>query len=149
MTTGSHARSRNHRLANAACALEVLLGIGALAGGAALMLGPRGEILPLPLAALQGSPFDTYFLPGLVLFVVIGIGPLVAAFLAWRRSPLAPLATCLVGAALLVWLIVEIAIIGYSNNPPLQPIYLVLGVVITGVGLAWVRREASMPESAA
>ena len=33
---------------------------------------------------------------------------------------------------------VEIAIIGYSNEPPHQPFYLLLGAAITAVGLAWV-----------
>jgi hypothetical protein len=125
------------RLAKAALALDVLLSVGALAGGAALVLGPRGQIMPLPLSALKGSPFDTYFVPGLILFGVLGIGPLLAARLVWLRHRLAPLATCVVGVALLVWLAVEIAIVGYSGNPPLQPFYLLLGVAITIVGLIW------------
>src|SRR5882724_6433212 len=49
------------RFATAAVALEVFLNVGALGGGGALMLGSRGEIIPLPLSALHGSPFDTYF----------------------------------------------------------------------------------------
>lgn len=117
--------------------LEVFLGVGALGGGAALMLGPRGEILPLPLSALKGSPFETYFVPGLILFVVIGVGPLAAAYLAWRRHSLAPLAAIGVGVALLIWMAVEIAIVGYSNSPPLQPFYVLLGGVITAVGFSW------------
>ena len=125
------------RLARAALALDVLLSFGALAGGAALMLGPRGQILPLPLSALEGSPFDTYFVPGLILFGVLGIGPLLAARLVWLRNRLAPLATVLVGIVLLVWLAVEIEIVGYSDNPPLQPFYLLLGATITIVGLIW------------
>jgi hypothetical protein len=48
------------RVAKGALALEVVLSIGALAGGLILMIAPRGEILPLPLPALAGSPFDTY-----------------------------------------------------------------------------------------
>ena len=101
------------------------------------MLGPRGEIIPLPLAALKGSPFDTYFAPGLILFSVLGLGPLVAAQLAWRRHALAPIATLGVGVALLIWMAVEIAIVGYTNSPPLQALYLLLGAVIAGVGLGW------------
>ena len=101
------------------------------------MLGPRGEIIPLPLSALKGSPFETYFAPGLILFCVLGLGPLAAAQLAWRRHPLAPIAALGVGVALLIWMAVEIAIVGYSNSPPLQPFYLLLGAVITGVGLGW------------
>ena len=101
------------------------------------MLGPRGEILPLPVSALTGSPFNTYFAPGLILFCALGLGPLVAAALAWRRHPFAPLAAFVVGGALLIWLAVEIAIVGYSNNPPLQPFYLVLGAALSAVGLCW------------
>ena len=127
------------RFAKAAIALEVLLGVGALGGGGALMLGPRGEIMPLPLSALKGSPFDTYFVPGLILFGVLGLGSLAAAFLVWLRHPLAPATTTVVGVVLLIWIAVEIAIIGYSNDPPLQPIYLLLGAVITVVGLGWLR----------
>ena len=126
------------RLAKAALSLEVFLSVGAIGGGLALMLGPRGEILPLPLAPLRGSPFETYLVPGLILFGVLGLGPLVAARLGWLRHPLAPIAAVGVGVALLIWVAVEIAIIGYSNEPPLQPFYLLLGAAITIVGLSWV-----------
>lgn len=125
------------RLAKAAIALDVFLGIGALAGGLALMLGPRGEIIPLKLSTLGGSPFETFFVPGLVLFSVLGLGSMLAATVAWLRHPLAPVATVVVGGALLIWLAVEIAVIGYTNDPPLQPFYLILGAAITVVGLVW------------
>jgi hypothetical protein len=75
--------------------------------------------------------------PGLILFAVLGLGPLVAAALAWRRHPLAPLAALATGIVLLGWLTVEIAIVGYSNDPPLQPVYLVLGIAITVLGRSW------------
>ena len=130
------------RLAKAAIALESFLAIGALGGGASLIVGPRGEIIPLPLSALQGSPFDTYLVPGFVLFGVLGLGPLAAAALAWRRHPLAPTAAFGVGLGLLTWLAVEIAIIGYTNEPPLQPFYLVLGTAIVLVGLGWMLSAA-------
>jgi hypothetical protein len=34
------------------------------------MISPGGEIMPLPLSALVGSSFDTYLVPGLILFGV-------------------------------------------------------------------------------
>jgi hypothetical protein len=125
------------RLPKGALALEVLLSVGALGGGLVLMLAPRGEIMPLPLSALLGSPFDTYFVPGLILFGALGLGPLIAARLAWLRHPLAPTAAFVVGAGLLIWVTVEVAIIGYSNEPPLQAIYGILGVGILVVAVRW------------
>ena len=125
------------RLARAAVVLEILLSIGALGGGLVLMIAPRGEIMPLPLSAMAGSPFDTYFVPGLILFGVIGLGPLVAAVLTWVRHPLAPVGAFIVGAGLLVWIAVEVAIIGYSNEPPLQAVYGILGIAIVLVALRW------------
>jgi len=125
------------RVAKAALVLEVLLSVGALGGGLVLMIAPRGEIMPLPLSALAGSPFDTYLVPGLILFGVLGLGPLIAARLAWLRHPLAPAAAFIVGAGLLIWVAVEVAIIGYSNEPPLQAIYLVLGIVIVLAAVRW------------
>jgi hypothetical protein len=122
-------------------ALEIFLGVGALAGGATLIVGSRGELIPLPVSALHGSPFDTYLVPGLILFGVLGLGPLVAAVLAWRRHPLAPLAAFVAGVTLLIWLSVEIAIVGYTSEPPIQPFYLALGVAIVGTGLAWLARS--------
>jgi hypothetical protein len=125
------------RLARLAGGLEVFLGLGALGGGGALMLGPRGEIIPLPIAALDGSPFETYLLPGFILFTVLGLGSLAAATLVWLRHPLAPLAAVAAGAVLLVWLAVEVAVVGYTADPPLQPFYLLLGGALVAVGLGW------------
>ena len=133
--------------ARIAIALEVFLAIGALGGGAALLLGPRGEIIPLPLSALDGSPFADYSVPGAILFLAIGIGPLAAAVLTWRRHPLAPLLACATGEVLIVWLVVEIAIVGYSNKPPLQAFYLALGAAIALVGVCGLRHTKSLQQA--
>jgi hypothetical protein len=127
------------RFAATAITLEILLGVGAVGGGLALMAGPNGEILPLPVSALSGSPFASYFVPGAILFTILGLGPLAAAVLGWRRHPVAPLLTFAVGGALLIWLVVEIVVVGYANDPPLQAVYFGLGVVISLLGVSWMR----------
>jgi hypothetical protein len=136
-TSNPHRTQQLSLVAKAALVLEVLLSIGALGGGLVLMIAPRGEIMPLPLSALAGSPFDTYLVPGLILFGFLGLGPLVAARLVWLRHPLAPTAAFVVGAGLLIWVAVEVAIIGYSNEPPLQAIYGVIGIAIVLVAFRW------------
>ncbi|MGA9775939.1 MAG: hypothetical protein WBU92_08475 [Candidatus Dormiibacterota bacterium] len=114
---------------------------GALGGGLALMIGPQGQILPLHVSELAGSPFDSYFFPGLILFTVLGLGPLAVAGLAWRGQRWAPLLTLGVAAGLLIWIAVEIMIVGYTDSPPLQAIYIALGLGLGLVGLTWVRRS--------
>jgi hypothetical protein len=59
-----------------------------------------------------------------------------------RRHPLASIAALGVGYTLPIWMAVEVAIAGYTNRPPLQPFCILLGAVITGVGLAWRKRSA-------
>ncbi len=137
-------RARLGHIVMASVALDVFLAVGVIGGGLALMLGPQGQIIPLPLSLLQGTPFSSFLWPGLILFAVLGLGPLAIALLAWQRHRLAPLLTVGVGVALLVWITVEVAMIGHSNEPPLQPIYFVLGFVIVFVGLAWVRQTDSL-----
>ena len=119
-----------------AVALEGFLSIGALGGGVALMFGPHSELLPLPTSLLVHAVVHSYFIPGLILFIVIGCGPMTVAVLAWRGHPSAPALTLVVGVALLLWMAVEIAIVGYSSTPPLQPIYIGLGFLIA-VGSVW------------
>jgi hypothetical protein len=133
--------AKRTQISIAAVVLEVFLALGALGGGLALMLGPRGQIIPLPLSLLGGSIFTSYFIPGLILFVALGVCPLVVAYLAWSGHPLAPALTLAVGGALLIWMAVEVVIVGYSDTPPLQPIYIGLGVLMSLVGVLWLLRE--------
>src|ERR1700682_2442994 len=65
-------------IARLAVVLEIFLGLGALFGGGALILGPDGHILGMPTSLLAGSPFPSYLLPGIILFTFIGVAPLVA-----------------------------------------------------------------------
>lgn len=66
-------------------ALQLLLGIGAVAGGSFMLINPSGELLGLGLELLDGSPFDDYLIPGLLLTLVLGVMPLlVACGLIWR-----------------------------------------------------------------
>ena len=125
------------RWGHVAAALEGLLAVGALGGGVALMVGPQGQIVSLPVSDLAGSPFDSYFVPGLILFTVLGLGSLVVARLAWRAHRAAPLLTVAVAGGLLIWIGTQITIVGYIGSPPLQAIYIALALVLGAVGLAW------------
>ena len=51
------------------------LGLGALGGGGALSISPSGRLLGMPLALLAHSPFRSFLVPGLILFIVLGMAP--------------------------------------------------------------------------
>ena len=104
--------------------------ISGLGGGVFLIADPTGETLSLPLCFLGNSPFPDYLVPGIILFTVLGLYPLIVSAGLWKRKYWSWLGSLLLGVALLIWIIVEIIIIGYQSNPPLQLIYGILGVAI-------------------
>lgn len=106
---------------------QALSGLG---GGAFLIADPTGETLNLPLSFLKNSPFSDYLIPGIILFTVLGVYPLIVSAGLWKRKYWGWFGSLLLGVALLIWIIVEIIIIGYQPNPPLQLIYGILGVLI-------------------
>jgi hypothetical protein len=122
-------------------ALLVLLGGAAIYGGGALVADPTGVRLQLPLTYLDGSPFRDYLIPGIILLLVLGVAPLVAAVALWLRprwSAAARLERLLhhhwgwvlavaVGCALIIWIAVQLTMVPYFF---LQPLMLAWGLLI-------------------
>jgi hypothetical protein len=94
------------------------------------MIDPSGESLSIPIEWLEGSFFDNYAIPGIILFFVLGIVPLVTFFGLLRERYWAWLTALIIGIALIIWIIVEILVIGYKTQPPLQLIYGITGILI-------------------
>lgn len=53
--------------------MHVLVAVGGMAGGFAAISDPYAP-LGMPLDNLKNSPFDSYFIPGIILFGFIGLG---------------------------------------------------------------------------
>lgn len=106
-------------------ALIVLLYFGALSALGGGVLGVVANGGGVPLEHLQGTPFASYLVPGLILGVVIGGSQTLAAVATQLRRPYGGIATSVAGFGMIIWIFVELAIIGYSW---LQTVYLVLGI---------------------
>jgi hypothetical protein len=124
--------------------LAILLGIqslGGLGGGLALTCSPSGAFMHMPLSVLNGSPFPNFFIPGLILLVLLGILPGILAY-AVIKQPGWPHAgyfniyknvhwswtySLYTGIMLVIWIITEIRWISYDI---LQTIYGLLGVLL-------------------
>jgi hypothetical protein len=110
-------------------------GLSGIGGGVALLADPTGGLIGMPISMLAGSPFDDFLLPGLILLLVLGIVPLCVSWGLWRRRPWAWHGSVFVGASLVVWIAVQVAMVGYRGDPPLQAIYGGLGVAILALCL--------------
>ena len=108
-------------------ALGVLLSfvaLNAFAGGYYGMSGGQG----VPTEWLKGSPFQNYFIPGLILFAIVGGAFLVAAIAVFAHLPFARRAAFISVLTVFIWLGVQIAIIGYVSW--MQPTTAVVAIVI-------------------
>lgn len=115
-----------------ACLL--FLGISAIGGGGQFLLDPTGDIIGMPVDVLADSPFSDFLLPGLILFTVLGLFPLVVLYGLYTQRSWAWPGVIMVGIALIVWIVVQGLIIGFGHW--LQCLYLTLGFVL--ILLAWI-----------
>jgi hypothetical protein len=133
-------------IAKVAIGLEVFLGIGALFGGGALIVAPDGHLLGMPVKLLAGSPFPSFLVPGIILFGLVGVAPILAAAITLRRQVLAPLAAVAVGLTLIGWVSVEMVVLAGLGSLA-WTIYLVLGASIAAIGVGWWRSSRNNTQS--
>ena len=121
--------------------LGLLLFVGAAAvyGGIGLMVDGMG----MPLAWLDRLPVDTWTWPGVALLATVALPQLLGAWLVWRRDPRAGAVGALVGAALVVWILVQLALL--QRYFFLQPLVAAIGLAELGVALLWVRHSMPRP----
>ena len=114
-------------------ALEVFIGLTAIVGGFGLVSDPSGTKMDIPLEWLSNSPFTNYFIPGLVLLVVNGVGNFLAGIVTFFRNRYAGNMAVALGAFLGCYIIIEVWFIGVRVF--LQPLYFILGVTQLMLGL--------------
>jgi hypothetical protein len=119
--------------------LEAFLAVGAYAGAAALVLAGPDMIGD----AVEDLPFASPVFGGIALAVVNGLLPTVVLLGELRRAPWAATGHLLVGAALVSWIVVQVAFLGW---PPhwLQIAYFAYGWVIVGLAVL-ARRVPTTP----
>jgi len=118
--------------------IQLLVMLNAFGGGYYGLSGAPG----VDPAWLDGTPFNSYFVPSLFLFTVIG-GGMAAATAAWiLKSRVAPWLSLAMGVTLMSWIVVQVAMIGYVSW--MQPVSFVAGAAVAtlaGSALRGVRRQ--------
>jgi hypothetical protein len=105
-------------------AVLAYLALNAFGGGVYGILGAEG----VPVELLRGSPFDSFLIPSIVLFVVVGGSMLAASVMVFRRARLAQWAVVTSMAIVFVWLAAQVAIIGYTSW--LQPAVAIAAIIV-------------------
>jgi hypothetical protein len=113
--------------------VSLVVAIGAIPVGVGFVIAPDGSRVGMPLDLLQGTPFASFRIPGLLLAVAVGGSTLTAAILLARRHRHALAASFLAGAIVVGWISVQVVLIGLAS--PLQPIVAALGLAL--ILLAW------------
>ena len=127
--------------------LIILLSIGGISGGISLIISPDGSLLQMPVTVLKKSPFTDFLIPGCILFVFIGVLPAILAYSLiwmpkWRFPEILNIYkkmywcwtyTLYSGIILIIWMDVEIAMIGYGSIIQLLYLFYGLAVIITSL----------------
>lgn len=104
--------------------LLIVLALNAFGGGYYGLTGAKD----IPVQWLEGSPFRSYFIPSLFLFVCIGGGSLYSAIMVIKKSRWACQTVWVCGSTVLLWLLAQVLIIGYVSwmQPATTGIVLVI-----------------------
>ncbi|HLX40683.1 MAG TPA: hypothetical protein VKR42_09120 [Ktedonobacteraceae bacterium] len=122
-----HTTINNWKVRTALLALNLFVGLTAIVGGIAILLGA----FQMPGEWLQNTPFSSYQIPGMILAVFVGGSALVAAVAVMVRSEWDALASLVAGVILAGWIVSEVVMIGLQSG--LQPFYFAIGLLIIGL----------------
>lgn len=100
----------------------------ALPAGIMMAYNPDGSELGLSTDMLYATPFKSYFIPGLILALVVGGCNLVALFLIMTDNSQSYKLCMLSGILLTGWIIMQMLFLQYYSW--LQGLYLLTGILI-------------------
>ena len=111
------------------------LALGALGGAAFLVTSPDGSAMQWNVSMLEGSPFTDFFVPGLILGGLFGLGSLAVVVMGLARWRIAPFLAFALGCGQVIWIVVQLAIIGQLSF--LHPLFFGLGLGIAATAVRW------------
>jgi len=88
--------------------LLFVTGFFALAGGWGFISNPSGEKMQIPVEWLENTPFNNYLIPGLILFIVLGLGSISTAIASIRRTPHYSKSIIAMGIIIVGWIIIQV-----------------------------------------
>ena len=123
-------------------ALAIILlffnGISAMFGGYALSTDPSGNSLSMPIELLRHSPFQNFFIPGIILFTIIGLGSTIVAVLVIRNNIYTRWLVIITGSSLVIWITVQVSLI--RDFGVLHAVYFLTGIILVIIAVGYPAR---------
>lgn len=107
-------------------ALHAFVGVGAVFGGLAAITNPKSP-LGIPIEILKNSPFSNFFIPGIILFTIIGLGNIVSALMFRFKSRFQGYISSVFSWALVIWIVVQCIML--NSIAPLHIIFFTIGSI--------------------
>jgi len=110
--------------------IDAFVGLTALGGGITKATG----IARLPPALLEGTPFRSYLIPGLVLALVVGGSATVATIATLFDNDAGATTSIVAGVIMVGWIAGELRLLRQQSW--LEAVYFAVGLVMAGLGAA-------------
>ena len=107
--------------------LQAFIALGALPAGYSMITFPDGSGLGMTLAVLENSPFKSYLVPGLFLFIINGLFNILASIFSFIKHPFSGFIGLTLGIFLTLWICIQVYFIGLISF--LQPLMFVIGLI--------------------
>lgn len=108
--------------------IHVLAGISALFGGMAAILSPSGSAVGIKASeALKNGPFTDFLIPGIFLFIVLGLGNIIAFITSKYNNKYQAYISGGFGVVLCMWIIIQCYIL-YTINV-LHITFFIIGAI--------------------
>ncbi|HPB01983.1 MAG TPA: hypothetical protein PLZ67_03440 [Bacteroidales bacterium] len=114
--------------------------INALIAGALFIADPSGKLMGMTADYLKDAPFNSFLIPGIVLFVVNGVLNVAAGIMTIRNHAAAARFVILQGILLCGWIVVQILMVRDINA--LHIVMFSIGVGL--IGLGWLRTREKL-----
>lgn len=108
--------------------LLLLLGLGGVGGGIALLADPSGAVLGLPEGLLDGLFIPDFFWPGIFLITVMGFAPYGVYYAVWKGLSWARTGVLAQGVLLIGWITFQFVL--WGDPIFLQVLYLLWGFAL-------------------
>ena len=113
-------------------ALDAFVGLTALGGGVSLMTGTDA----FPASWLEGTPFSSYVVPGLILATAVGGSAIAATIAVAAGRRFGALASIVAGVVLMGWISGEVLLLKQPSAPTwIECLNFTAGIAMSGLAL--------------